>query len=198
MKIIALTIQLIYRIFDRILMYIFRSLFRQCGKNVIFFPTSSDIHYKNISIGNDVFIGPGASFIASLSHITIRDKSFFGPNVTIRGGNHSSHIIGKLMADYMQQDKLVTDDEPVIINEDVWVGTGSIILKGLTIGRGAIVGAGSVVTKNVSPYAIVGGVPARVIKYRWDIDEIMMHEEKIYPKEKRLKFEELNLFINGN
>ena len=46
----------------------------------------------------------------------------FGPNVTIRGGNHSSHIVGKLMTDYKNEDKLPTDDEPVIIDEDVWVG----------------------------------------------------------------------------
>lgn len=165
-------------------------------KECCFFPTSSDFYYKNIFLGNDVFIGKCASFIASISRIEIGNKVLFGPNVTIRGGNHSTHIIGKLMADYTLEDKLKIDDEPVIIDEDVWIGTGAIILKGVHIGRGAIVAAGAVVTKDVPPYAIVGGVPAKIIKYRWNIEEIRQHEEILYQFEKRYSLEELNIFRN--
>lgn len=186
MKILAYFINQLFKVYDRMLMILFKSLFNECGKNVKFYPTKSSFYYKNISIGDNVFIGPGASFIASISHITIKENSFFGPNVTIRGGNHSSHIIGKLMKDYKPGDKLPTDDEPVIIDEDVWVGTGAIILKGVHVGRGAIVAAGSVVNKNVPPYAIVGGVPAKVIKYRWSIENILKHEEMLYPESKRI------------
>jgi acetyltransferase-like isoleucine patch superfamily enzyme len=196
MKVIAICFLLIGKIYDRTLMYLYRSLFKECGKNTIFYPTRSDFFYRNISIGDDVFIGPGASFIASLSRINIGNKTFFGPNVTIRGGNHSSHIIGKLMADYKIDDKLQTDDEPVIINEDVWVGTGAIILKGVNIGRGAIVAAGAIVNKSVPPYAIVGGVPAKIIKYRWNIQEILEHESKLYHIQNRFTFEELNNYMN--
>ena len=130
MRWIALYLLFLFRLWDRFLMIIFRSMFCHCGKNVKFYPTKSEFLYKNISIGNNVFIGPGASFIASISHITIKDNSFFGPNVTIRGGNHSSHIIGKLMIDYKAEDKLASDDESIIIEEDVWVGTGVIIFFG--------------------------------------------------------------------
>ena len=59
-------------------------------------------------------------------------------------------------------------DAPIVVEDDVWIGFGAIILAGVTIGRGAIIGAGSVVNKDVPPYAIVGGVPAKVIKYRFD------------------------------
>ena len=57
---------------------------------------------------------------------------------------------------------------PVRIEDDVWIGARAIILAGITIGKGAIIGAGAVVTKDVSPYAICVGNPARVIKYRND------------------------------
>jgi len=56
----------------------------------------------------------------------------------------------------------------VVIGHDVWIGTGAMILSGVTIGNGAVIGAGSLVTKEVAPYSIVGGVPARHIRYRFD------------------------------
>jgi acetyltransferase-like isoleucine patch superfamily enzyme len=186
MKILALMFIYIHKIYDRSLMYLCRSLFGSCGKNVIFYPTHSDFIYKNIFIGNNVFVGPGASFNALISYIKIGDKVAFGPNVTIRGGNHSTHIIGKFLADYKTSDKRPEDDQPVIIETDVWVGTGAIILKGVIVGRGAIIAAGAVVNKDVPPYAVVGGVPAKIIKYRWSVDEILKHEEILYPPQKRL------------
>ena len=57
---------------------------------------------------------------------------------------------------------------PIIIGNDVWIGHGALLLEGIRIGDGAVVAMGAVVTKDVPPYAVVGGVPARVIKYRFD------------------------------
>jgi acetyltransferase-like isoleucine patch superfamily enzyme len=73
------------------------------------------------------------------------------------------------------------DDRDVVISDDVWIGTRAIILHGVTIGRGAVVAGGAVVTKNVPPYAIVGGIPARVLRYRWDAETISRHEAILYP-----------------
>lgn len=79
----------------------------------------------------------------------------------------------------------------IIIKDDVWIGYRSIILSGITIGQGAVIAAGSVVTKDVPPYAIVGGNPARVIKYRFD--------ENIREKLCEIDFSKLNKeFITHN
>lgn len=61
---------------------------------------------------------------------------------------------------------------PIVVGNDVWIGTRAIILSGVTIGHGAIIAAGSVVTKDVPPYAIVGGNPAKVIRYRFSDETI--------------------------
>jgi acetyltransferase-like isoleucine patch superfamily enzyme len=118
--------------------------------------------------------------LASISSISVGDKSFFGPNVTLIAGNHSTHIIGKLLADYKINDKLPEDDLPIVIENDVWVGTGATILHGVTVSRGAIVAAGALVTKNVPPYSIVAGIPAKVIKFRWGLENIIKHESLSY------------------
>jgi acetyltransferase-like isoleucine patch superfamily enzyme len=170
-------------------MYFYRDQFAACGKRVHFYPTKSYFYYKHVELGDQVYIGPGASFLCSESSIKVGDKVSFGPNVTIVGGNHSTHIIGKYMADYELSDKLEADDQDVIIETDVWVGAEACILKGVRIGRGSIVAAGSVVIKDVAPYSIVGGVPARLLKFRWSPDEIMQHEEILYSPENRLSGE---------
>jgi acetyltransferase-like isoleucine patch superfamily enzyme len=197
MKIFAYLHLFFSKAIDRLLMYCYKGLFRNIGQKVIFFPRKSDFFYKNIILSSNIFIGPGASFIAAKSFIKIGDNCLFGPNVSIRGGNHSTHIVGKLMANYLQKDKLDSDDQPVIIEEDVWVGTGAIILKGVTVGRGAIIAAGSVITKDVPPYSIVGGVPGKVIKYRWDLEMIIQHEKIAYSEKERLPFEILKGLFDG-
>ena len=66
---------------------------------------------------------------------------------------------------------------PIHVENDVWLGTGSTILSGVTIGNGAIIMAGSIVTKDVPPYTIVGGVPAKIVKRRFNDEEIKALEK---------------------
>ncbi|MBL0191339.1 MAG: acyltransferase [Saprospiraceae bacterium] len=157
-------------------MFLFRYLFKSYGDNFIFDPNGI-YSYNTIKVGNDVFIGPGAIFSASESEIVIGDKVLFGPNVTIMGGDHNTTQVGKYMYDV--RNKLPGNDLPVIIENDVWVGTGAIILKGVTIGTGSIVAAGALVTKDVPPYSIVGGVPAKVLKQRFNNYELIEHKKRI-------------------
>lgn len=183
MRLLGLTIIFVSKCFSRLLMYAMRSMFKKCGKKVLFSPYDH-FTFKTIELGDYVAIGPGASFIASESSITIGNKVMFGPGVTIRGGNHNTSVIGKYMYDV--REKRPEDDVPVVIEDDVWVGTNVTILKGVRVGRGSIIAAGAVVNKNVPPYSIVAGVPAKVIKMRWSREEIQKHEEILYSEDNRV------------
>lgn len=79
----------------------------------------------------------------------------------------------------------------------MWCGANVTILKGVTIGRGSVVAAGAVLTKSCPPYSIVMGVPAKVKAARFTIEEILKHEQYIYPPEKRLKINDLRQMIWG-
>lgn len=156
--------------------FFFRLSFASCGKNLHFSPLNSDFSYKNISIGDDVYIGPYAIF-SSIKKITIGNKVTFGPRVTIMGGNHNFKVVGSYICDnHVKNDD---DDLPVTVCDDSWIGCNAVILKGVTIGRGAIIGAGAIVTKDVPPYAIVGGNPAKIIHFRWDKETIKKHEKML-------------------
>jgi acetyltransferase-like isoleucine patch superfamily enzyme len=176
MKIIALIIILINKVVNRLKMKIFSFNFYSIGKNVIF-NSNDSFSYKNISIGNDVFIGQGAYLVASESKIVIGNKVMFGPMVTIIGGDHRYDVVGKFMFDV--KEKLPENDLPVIIEDDVWIGACAIITKGVTISKGSVVAAGAVVTKSFPPYSIIAGVPAKVIKRRFSNEQIMKHEEML-------------------
>ena len=93
--------------------------------------------------------------------VTIGNNVMMGPYCTIYTQNHA---FGDLSTPMNTQG--FTPEEPVCIDDDVWIGGHCIILPGVKIGQGAIIGAGSVVTHDVPNYAIVGGNPANVIKYR--------------------------------
>lgn len=92
--------------------------------------------------------------------------------------------------------------EGTIIGNDVWIGANALVLGGVTIGDGSVVAAGSVVTKNIPPYAIVGGVPAKIIKYRFDQDKINQllelkwwNMDINYLKINFKKFHNINIFL---
>ena len=166
----------LYKCLRRFVMKIFVLRFRSFGKNIIFNPFDN-FSYETITLGNDVYIGPGAVFNATDSEIIIKNKVMFGPGVCIMGGDHNFSCVGEFMFDV--KDKNNDDDLPVIICNDTWIGSRAVILKGVTINTGAIVAAGSVVTKSVPEYSIVGGVPAKVIGMRFSEDVIKIHKQKV-------------------
>ncbi len=130
-----------------------------------------------IIVGSNTSInGPGTEFFSIQNPIIIGNFCSIARHTAIQEHNHD---IKKVTTYYIQQrvfgEKIGIDavsKGPVIIGNDVWIGTQSVILTGVTIGDGAIIAANSVVTENVAPYSIVGGTPAKVIKKRFS-DEII-------------------------
>ncbi|MBN1656840.1 MAG: acyltransferase [Anaerolineae bacterium] len=113
-----------------------------------------------VSVGDDVYLGDGVQLYAWNERIII------GSNVLVAAG---ARMITRKHG-FADIDRPVSHqgytNAPIQIEDDVWIGFQAVILPGVTIGRGAIVGAGAVVTRDVAPYTIVGGVPARVIRSR--------------------------------
>lgn len=184
-KIISKLFQIIGKVLCRTKMCIYRPLFGSHGDNFIFDPDGR-YSFRTIHVGDNVYLGVRPTLLATRSRIDIGSKVMFGPEVAILGGNHTTSYVGRFMIDVKDEEKRPEDDKGVVIEDDVWIGTRATILDGVTIGRGAIISAGAVVTKNIPPYSIAGGVPAKVIKYRWDIDTVQRHEQILYPIEKRL------------
>jgi len=152
-----------------------RNRFRHHGKNLKF-DVFGIYSYKNISVGNDVYIGPGACLIAADARIEIKDKVMMGPRVMMIAGNHRIDVIGQYMKDVTVEDKRDVPDKGITVEDDVWIGAGAIIMDGVTLGRGSVVAAGAVVTRSTEPYTVVAGVPARKIKKRFNDADINLHE----------------------
>ena len=101
-------------------------------------------------IGSYCSIAPGVQFLLGGEH-TLKSVSTYPFKVKVFGEAREAGSKGN-----------------IVVKDDVWLGTNAIICSGVTIGQGAVVAAGAVVTKDVEPYAIVGGNPAKIIKYRFE------------------------------
>lgn len=160
----------------------------------------------NIMIGKDTTFGRGTVFWAP-NKMTIGNNVYIGKYCTIQAdmkmGNNivianNVGLIGRYDHDYSQVGMNIKDspwigddsynfrgkNKKIIIEDDVWIGFGAVIFTGTHIHKGAIIAAGSIVTKDVPPYAIVAGNPARIKGYRFDENQIKEHENILYGKMK--------------
>lgn len=121
---------------------------------------------KHCKIGQYTFINTNCT----ITKATIGNYCSIGSNVVIGPGQHDLDrvsISGHFYHDGYEE----LTKEPVTIGHDVWIGTYAIIMRGVNVGTGAVIGAGAIVTKNVPDYAVVVGVPAKVIKYRFNEEQ---------------------------
>lgn len=135
-----------------------RPLLHSCGDNVSIHPNVFIFHPEKLDIGSNVSIHP-MSYIDAVGEISIGDDVSIAHGTTILSSSHKYDL------DVPIKDQGLTFKKTFIHN-NVWIGAKATILYGLTLNSGSIIGANSVVTKNIEKNAIVGGSPAKVIKFR--------------------------------
>jgi acetyltransferase-like isoleucine patch superfamily enzyme len=156
--------QLVFRLPRGFFFAFFKKIFLklqgcEVGERVTFYPGIRISPGRNISIGNDVDLAWGV-LITTRGGVSIGDRTLIGYNTLILSANH---VIPSGRDEIFTAGHLAA---PIIIENDVWIGGNCTITAGVTIGEGAVVAAGAVVTKNVAPFTIVGGVPAKLIRNR--------------------------------
>ncbi len=118
------------------------------------------------AIGEDVVAGLPEYNVRNVTVHPLFDigSSFFGDWYSFQPDSPNYSVLKK----NMKQNRNPKKDEPITIGNDVWIGKNAMILRGVNIGDGAVIAAGAVVVKDVPPYAVVGGNPARIIRYRFE------------------------------
>lgn len=135
-----------------------KGIFKHVGINVNIRPNIKFARGCNISVGDNSGIGDGC-FLQDIGEITIGRNVLMAPEAMVLTANH-----------HIKRDELIMNQGievgNVSIGDDVWIGIRAIILPGVSIGDGAVIAAGAVVTRDVEPYAIVAGMPAKKIGER--------------------------------
>ncbi len=166
-----------------------RKSFGYIGKDVTLTPPLTISNPKNVFLYGDNGLC-NASILTTNAKFIMKQHSGAAEGLRVTTGNHAM-IPGRFYRSITEVEKPQGLDKDVIVENDVWIGRNVTLLLGVTIGRGAIIGAGAVVSKDVPPYAVAGGVPAKVIKFKWTIDQILEHEATLYPENKRFSREQL-------
>ena len=160
----------------------YRPLFKRCGKNLRVDSGVTILGFKNISLGDNISImknsyiyahdngeltigdnftiNTNSQLGASFGKIVIGNNCAIAPNSVLRASNHR---FDNLDIPFREQGHTYGE---IILEDDIWIASNSVITADTRIGRSSIIGAGSVVTKDVEPYSIMGGVPARLIRKR--------------------------------
>lgn len=148
-----------------------------------------NIDPRFLEVEDNARIQPNVTLITSEAKLVIKKYSAIGFGCTIIPGSHTP-TVG--LPQYLSFLHINDVQRGITINEDCWIGAESALLSRCDIGRGAVIGARSVVTKSIPPYAVVVGMPAKIIGCRFSIEQILEHEKQLYPEAERFTEEYLN------
>lgn len=179
----------LHYLYGLLYMFVEKKKLGYCGKSVrVKYPTRLN---HNIFLDDYVCISEGARFIMNESNekFIMHKRAGAAQGLTVITGKHG-HVIGRWSYDVMRFHEKDCGST-IIVYEDVRIGANVTLIAGITIGRGAQIGACSVVTKDVPPYAVVAGNPARVIKFIFTPEEIIRHEATLYKPGERLSKEKI-------
>ena len=171
-----------------------RSKFGYIADDVSLIPPLTLSNPKNIFLYGDNGLR-NAQIFTNNAHFIMKPHSGSAEGLRVSTGNHAM-ILGHFYRTIKEKDKPKGLDKDVVVESDVWIGRNVTLLSGVTIGRGCTIGAGAVVTKDMPPYTVCVGVPAKPVKLKWSISEILQHEEMLYPAEERLSKEDLETIFN--
>lgn len=170
------------------------------------------VYMSGSHIGYGSYIGNNSRIVSS----RIGKYSCIAPNVRTTSGTHPTDYIsmhpaffstrgqaGFTFVNEQKFDEKTDRAHHTVIGNDVWIGDSALLMEGITVGDGAVIAAGAVVTKDVPPYAIVGGVPAKIIRYRFNDEKIEFlkdfkwwNKDVLWLRENAEKFCDADLFIN--
>lgn len=137
--------------------YFYEKSLKKCDPSVYVLPNTIISFPYNVSIGHTVFLNRGV-YITARADVSIGNNTMIGAYTVINSG---SHIFKDTTIPIRNQGHEIA---PIIIEDDVWIGTHVVITPGVVIGKGAVIGAGSIVTKSIPAYAVAAGCPA-IVKY---------------------------------
>ncbi len=156
--------------------------FRSAGKQCQIGPNQT-LHPELISLGDWSRLQNNNNLIALSGHLIIKKFAAVSSQCIIIP---EAHIPTVGLPQFLSITHINDKIRDIIVNEDAWVGAGCILMSKCEIGRGAVIGAGSIITKNIPPYAVAVGSPAKIVAVRFTIEQILKHEEILYPPEERL------------
>lgn len=145
------------------------------GKDLVVFGPFYCEYGVNISVGKDCFVNYGCTFL-DVAPITLGDDVWIGANVTLAAPMHPYLAEERIIREYPDGVHDLEYAKPITIRNNCWISSGVIISGGVTVGENSIIAAGAVVTRDVPPDCIVGGVPARVIRKLDENDRIGVWE----------------------
>lgn len=162
----------------------------KCGNDVVIaFPCKMS-KPQNVYLDEHTLIQPNVTFIMNAGKVYVGKWSVIASNCTLITDNHipTVGVNHRMLGRYHINDKV----KDIILEEDCWAGAGVTLLSGAKLGRGSIAAAGALVNKQVPPYAVVAGIPAKIIASVFTKEQILQHEQYLYPENERMGKDEID------